>query len=119
MRNLQGALSLRYENINLSYCSASHRSRGGGSARSRVWRRGPRSDQSGFFDWLSMPALSALGTTWRACDSISLHFDSRSHPYSEIGPIFVHAEPCKRYSATCEYPADFRNGRVLRAYDAN
>src|SRR5437879_10888316 len=41
------------------------------------------------------------------------------HPYSEIGPIFVHAEPCKRYSATCEYPADFRNGRVLRAYDAN
>src|SRR5437899_13086884 len=41
------------------------------------------------------------------------------HPYSEIGPIFVHAEPCKRYSATCEYPADLRNGRVLRAYDVN
>jgi len=41
------------------------------------------------------------------------------HPYSETGPIFVHAEPCKRYNATCEYPADFRNGRVLRAYDAN
>src|SRR5256886_11701774 len=41
------------------------------------------------------------------------------HPYSEIGPIFVHAEKCERYSATCEYPADFRNGRVLRAYDAN
>src|SRR5206468_3793940 len=73
----RGALSLRYENINLSYCSASHRSRGGGSARSRVWRRGPRSDQSGLSNWLSMPALSALGTTWRACDSISLHFDSR------------------------------------------
>jgi len=41
------------------------------------------------------------------------------HPYSETGPIFVHTEPCKRYSATSEYPADFRNGRVLRAYDAN
>jgi Protein of unknown function (DUF1203) len=41
------------------------------------------------------------------------------HPYSEIGPIFVHAEPCQRYSATDEYPADFRNGRVFRAYDAN
>jgi len=41
------------------------------------------------------------------------------HPYSETGPIFVHAEPCKRYSTTSEYPADFRIGRVLRAYDAN
>jgi hypothetical protein len=40
------------------------------------------------------------------------------HPYSETGPIFVHAEPCERYSATGEYPADFRNGRVFRAYDA-
>jgi hypothetical protein len=41
------------------------------------------------------------------------------HPYSETGPIFVHAEPCKRYEATGEYPADFRNGRAFRAYDAN
>jgi hypothetical protein len=41
------------------------------------------------------------------------------HPYSETGPIFVHAEKCQRYSATGEYPADFRNGRVFRAYDAN
>jgi len=41
------------------------------------------------------------------------------HPYSEIGPIFVHAEPCERYGATREYPADFRNGRAFRAYDAN
>jgi hypothetical protein len=41
------------------------------------------------------------------------------HPYSESGPIFVHAEPCERYRAKHEYPADFRNGRVLRAYNAN
>lgn len=41
------------------------------------------------------------------------------HPYSETGPIFVHAHRCERYSATNEYPADFRNGRVFRAYDAN
>ena len=41
------------------------------------------------------------------------------HPYSETGPIFVHAEECQRYSATNEYPADFRNGRVFRAYDSN
>jgi hypothetical protein len=40
-------------------------------------------------------------------------------PYSETGPIFVHAEPCERYSATREYPADFRNGRAFRAYDAD
>ena len=41
------------------------------------------------------------------------------HPYSETGPIFVHANQCERYSATNEYPADFRNGRVFRAYDSN
>src|SRR5215467_5171005 len=40
------------------------------------------------------------------------------HPYSESGPIFVHAEPCARYSATHEYPADFRKGRVMRAYNS-
>jgi len=38
-------------------------------------------------------------------------------PYSESGPIFVHAEPCERYAATYEYPAAFRGSRVLRAYD--
>jgi len=41
------------------------------------------------------------------------------HPYSESGPIFVHVEPCERYSATRKYPADFRNGRAFRAYNAN
>ena len=41
------------------------------------------------------------------------------HPYSETGPIFVHAEPCERYGATAEYPADFRAGRAFRAYDAD
>jgi hypothetical protein len=41
------------------------------------------------------------------------------HPYSETGPIFVHVKACERYSATDKYPADFRNGRAFRAYDAN
>jgi len=40
-------------------------------------------------------------------------------PYSETGPIFVHAEKCERYGGTNEYPAEFRNGRVFRAYDSN
>jgi Protein of unknown function (DUF1203) len=40
------------------------------------------------------------------------------HPYCEMGPIFVHAEKCERYSETHEYPTDFRNGRVFRGYDA-
>lgn len=40
-------------------------------------------------------------------------------PYSESGPIFVHEERCERYSASREYPADFRKGRVFRAYNAN
>ena len=40
------------------------------------------------------------------------------HPYSESGPIFVHAEPCERYAATYQFPADFRKGRVMRAYNS-
>ena len=40
------------------------------------------------------------------------------HPYSETGPIFVHAEPCERYAAKHEFPADFRKGRMMRAYNS-
>ena len=39
-------------------------------------------------------------------------------PYSESGPIFVHAEPCERYASTDVYPSDFREGRVVRAYNS-
>jgi hypothetical protein len=39
-------------------------------------------------------------------------------PYSESGPIFVHAEPCERYAAAHEFPSAFREGRVLRVYDS-
>jgi len=38
-------------------------------------------------------------------------------PYSESGPIFVHAERCERYAAAHEYPPEFRTGRVVRAYN--
>ncbi len=40
------------------------------------------------------------------------------HPFSETGPIFVHAEPCQRYANSTEYPEQFRTGRVFRAYNA-
>jgi len=40
------------------------------------------------------------------------------HPYSETGPIFVHAEPCLRYDAVNEFPDELRQGRVLRAYNS-
>lgn len=39
-------------------------------------------------------------------------------PYTESGPIFVHEAPCESYGATNNYPPDFRQGRVLRAYDS-
>jgi Protein of unknown function (DUF1203) len=39
------------------------------------------------------------------------------HPYSESGPIFVHAHACRRYEEQ-QYPPDFRQGRVFRAYNA-
>jgi len=39
-------------------------------------------------------------------------------PYSESGPIFVHEERCERYPLTNEFPAEFRRGRAIRAYDS-
>jgi hypothetical protein len=38
-------------------------------------------------------------------------------PYSERGPIFIHAESCPRYIDRT-YPPGFREGRVFRAYNA-
>ena len=38
-------------------------------------------------------------------------------PYSESGPIFVHANDCERYSVVAEYPRSFREHRVIRAYN--
>jgi len=40
-------------------------------------------------------------------------------PYSESGPIFVHEDRCQRYAAITEYPAEFRSGRVFRAYNSS
>lgn len=39
-------------------------------------------------------------------------------PYAESGPIFVHAEPCERYATMHEFPPEFREGRVVRAYNS-
>jgi len=39
-------------------------------------------------------------------------------PYSESGPIFVHAEQCERYAITHEFPSEFRKNRVIRAYNS-
>src|SRR5947207_13066467 len=40
------------------------------------------------------------------------------HPYSESGPIFVHAEPCQRYTTTREFPEELREGRERQACNA-
>ena len=41
-----------------------------------------------------------------------------NQPYAESGPIFIHAEPCRRYSAPNEFPRELRSGRAIRAYNA-
>lgn len=38
--------------------------------------------------------------------------------YREIGPIFVHADPCQGYAERASYPTGFHGPRVVfRAYD--
>ena len=85
--------------------------------------------ESGAEDHVVITADSATGYPCRHClrwaqpgeRVILFPFASipSGHPYFETGPIFVHAERCERYGTTGEYPADFRNGRVFRAYDAD
>lgn len=97
--------------------------------RSEVAEQARRAAESGAKDHAVVTADSATGYPCRHCLSwaqpgervVLFPYASipAGHPYSEIGPIFVHAEKCECYSATDEYPADFRNGRVFRAYDAN
>src|SRR5947209_3064354 len=50
---------------------------------------------------------------------IRFPYDSvaEGRPYTERGPIFVHAEPCPRYTDH-DYPEAFRTGRAFRAYDS-
>ena len=44
---------------------------------------------------------------------------TQRNPYNEVGPVFVHADGCKRYAQTHRIPDDFANRPiVLRAYDA-
>ena len=47
-------------------------------------------------------------------------FDA-AQPYAEIGPIFLHAEPCERYPVTGETPAMFfqRERYLLKGYHPN
>jgi len=42
-------------------------------------------------------------------------------PYAEIGPIFLHANPCNAYSQNASMPSDYLNGkpRIVRGYDRN
>lgn len=40
-------------------------------------------------------------------------------PYAEVGPVFVHADPCPGYDGV-DFPAQYRERRaVLRPYDAD
>jgi len=47
-------------------------------------------------------------------------FDA-AQPYAEVGPIFLHAEPCERYPVTGETPAMFlqRERYLLKGYHPN
>ena len=42
-----------------------------------------------------------------------------AQPYAEVGPIFLHAEPCSAYRENEAIPAMYLNGepRLLRGYD--
>lgn len=46
-------------------------------------------------------------------------FDSDYGPYSETGPVFIHADPCEPYERATEFPDDFKTrSLILRGYDS-
>jgi hypothetical protein len=46
-------------------------------------------------------------------------FSVRS-PWTEVGPVFIHAEACEGYPSAGELPAELRSGpRILRTYYAD
>ena len=44
-----------------------------------------------------------------------------AQPYAEVGPIFLHADPCSAYSEGGALPAMYREGspKIVRGYDRN
>jgi|SRR5579872_1484767 len=47
-------------------------------------------------------------------------FPADNGPYCEVGPVFIHAEPCERYSSENAIPQDFAPRElVVRAYTRN
>ena len=45
---------------------------------------------------------------------------STVQPYAEVGPIFLHADPCVRHEPSAEIPASFFSAKdfLVRGYDA-
>jgi hypothetical protein len=96
--------------------------------RTEIAEEARRAAQSGAPDHAVVTADSPIGYPCRHClrwarpgeRMILFPFAAipPGRPYSESGPIFVHAEPCQRYTAMHEFPADFRKGRVFRAYNS-
>src|SRR6476620_5113702 len=96
--------------------------------RTEIAEAARREAEAGAPDHAFVTADSPNGYPWRHClrwaqsgeRMILFPFAAIApgHPYSESGPIFVHAEPCERYAATREFPQAFRKGRVVRAYNS-
>jgi hypothetical protein len=65
------------------------------------------------------PCRLCLRISTAAEDLILLSYQpcADTGPYAEIGPIFIHADPCTPYSAIGVFPEDFSTrSLVLRAY---
>ena len=94
---------------------------------SEVAERARRASEAGAADHAVVIADSPTGYPCRHCLRFAkpgerlILFPYASipagHPYSETGPIFVHAEPCERYRAKEQYPDDLRRGRGFRVYN--
>ena len=69
---------------------------------------------------MACPAAIASGTWPPASAYLILAYRpfDEAQPYAEVGPIFLHAEPCERYPVTGETPAMFlqRERYLLKGY---
>lgn len=82
------------------------------------------------FGNLAVSKRSEPGLPLRCCLRLSVQGEnvaliafqpsSLGGPYAEVGPVFIHANPCQELPSKNLFPADFRDRRaVLRPYDVS
>lgn len=99
------------------------------SERAAAWRAGApdangQAPERHISDGDGVPCRHCLGYVQQGEPYLLLAYRPfpAPQPYAEVGPVFLHAEPCSAYGPAAGLPARHRNGgsaQILRGYGAD